>query len=75
MTFPLFFYDCSECCNEHPHTQVFVTPLFFFRFCFWLRWVFDTVWAFSSCGEGGYSLVAVQELFVVVASLVEEHGR
>ena len=30
--------------------------------------------AFSSCGEGGYSLVAVCRLLTAVASLVLEHG-
>ena len=30
-------------------------------------------WAFSSCGEWGYS-VAVRGLLIAVASLVAEHG-
>ena len=31
--------------------------------------------AFSRCDEQGCSLAAVYGLFIVVASLVEEHGR
>ena len=31
------------------------------------------MWAFSSCGDGGSSLVAVPRLLIVVASLVAEH--
>ena len=31
-------------------------------------------WAFSSCGEWGLLLVALHGLFIVVASLVVEHG-
>ena len=30
--------------------------------------------AFSSCSEGGYSLVAVLGLLAAVASLIVEHG-
>lgn len=30
--------------------------------------------AFSSCGERGYSLVAVHQLLIAVASPVAEHG-
>ena len=35
---------------------------FFFNIYFWLHWVFVAVRAFSSCGERGYSLVAVRRL-------------
>ena len=31
------------------------------------------VWAFSHCGEQGYSLVAMHRLLIGVASLVVEH--
>ena len=31
------------------------------------------MWAFSSCGDGGSSLVAVPRLLIPVASLVAEH--
>ena len=31
-------------------------------------------WAFSSCSERGLLFVAVRRLFIVVASLVAEHG-
>ena len=31
------------------------------------------VWAFSRCGEQGYSPVAMHRLLIVVASLVVEH--
>ena len=31
-------------------------------------------WAFSSCGERGLLFLAVRRLFIVVASLVAEHG-
>ena len=30
-------------------------------------------WAFSSCGEQGYSLVAMLKLLIMVPSLVVEH--
>ena len=36
--------------------------------------IFGCSWAFSSCGERGYSLVVVHALLTVVASLVAEHG-
>ena len=61
----------------------------FFNFIyFWLRWVFLAAHRHSSCGErgllsscsvwasvesGGYSLVAVCGLLVLMASLVAEH--
>ena len=32
------------------------------------------VWALSSCGEGGYSLVAMRGLLIAVASLFVELG-
>ena len=45
----------------------------FYLFCFWLRWVFVAVWAFSSCGEQGLLSLAVCGLLIAVASLVVEH--
>ena len=44
------------------------TFLFFLNIYFWLHWVFVAVRAFSSCGERGYSLLAVCELLIAVAS-------
>ena len=41
---------------------------------YWQGWVFLAMKAFSSCGELGYSLVAVHQLLIAVASLVAEHG-
>ena len=49
----------------------------FYLFIFWLRWVFV---ALGFCGasvvaaSGGYPLVAVRGLLIVVASLIVEHG-
>ena len=41
----------------------------------WLCWVFTAAQTFSRVVEnGGYSLVVVCRLLVVVASLVAEHG-
>ena len=50
--------------NYHHH----LNPLFF-----WLYWVFDAAWAFSSCNEGAYSLVVVHRFLMVAASLVAKH--
>ena len=36
---------------------------------FWLSWVFAVVWAFSSCGRGHHSPVAVCSLLLAVAAL------
>ena len=42
---------------------------------FWLCWVFVAVCGLSlGLASGAYSLVAVQGLLIVVASLVAEHG-
>ena len=41
---------------------------------YWQGWVFLATQAFSSCGELGYSLVAMHQLLIAVASLVAEHG-
>ena len=44
--------------------------LVFFKFFFWLRWVFCCcARAFSGCGEWGLFFVAVRGLFIEVASL------
>ena len=43
-------------------------------FCFWLCWVFITVWAFSSCGERRLLFIAMGGLLIVVTSLSEDHG-
>ena len=52
-------------------SSFFKTILFIY---FWLCWVFVAVQAFSLVAvSGGYSLVAVCGLLVVVASLVAEH--
>ena len=55
--------------------------LFLKNNCFYLFCIFDCAGSlllggvFSSCGQaGGYSVVAVQGLLFVVASLVKEHG-
>ena len=45
---------------------------FFFFLCFWLCWVFVTVWTLV-VKIGGYSLDAGLRLLIVAASLVE-HG-
>ena len=42
---------------------------------FWLLWVFVALHGLSQVlGSGGYSLVMVCRLLIVVASLVEEQG-
>ena len=60
----------------------------FFLFLFWVFFFFNNfiylfltmlglcccAWAFSSVVSGDYSLVAVQGFFIIVASLVVEHG-
>ena len=46
---------------------------FIYLFYFWLCWVFIAACTFSSCGEGGCSLV-ISRLLLAVASLVAEHG-
>ena len=43
-------------------------------FIYWLCWVSVAARAFSSCGEWGYSLVAVHGLLTAAASLVAKHG-
>ena len=40
---------------------------------FWLCWVLVPMWAFSSFGERGYSLVVVHRILTAVASHVAEH--
>ena len=48
---------------------------FFLILIFWLCWVFVAVCGLSLVlASGAYSLVAVQGLLIVVASLVAEHG-
>ena len=48
--------------------------LFFILLYFGLCWVSPVVPAFSSCGEQGYSLVALHRLLTAVVSLVVELG-
>ena len=47
---------------------------FFLLLYFGLCWVSPVVQAFSSCGEQGYSLVALHRLLTAVVSLVVELG-
>ena len=52
----------------------FLMLLFICLFCFWLRWVFVATQAFSlGVANGGFSLVALHGLLIVLASLVAEH--
>ena len=76
--------------NELLKKHSALTPFFFFflndgrrddvqgehgvLFCFWLCWVFITVWAFSSCGERRLLFIAMGGLLIVVTSLSEDHG-
>ena len=47
----------------------------FFKFFFWLRWVFVVACGlFSSCSERGLLFIVVRGLLIAVASLVVEHG-
>ena len=48
--------------------------LFIYLFILGCIWVFVAVRAFSSCSERGLLFVVVRGLFIVVASLVAEHG-
>lgn len=41
---------------------------------FWLCWVFEAAWTFSSCGEWGPLFIVVFELLTEVASLAAETG-
>ena len=56
-------------------TLVFVKSILKIFIYFWLHWVFVAM-----CGlclvaaSGGYPVVVVHELLIVVASLVVEHG-
>ena len=47
--------------------------LFIIYLLFFLCLVFVASWAFSSCGEWGYSVVVMYGLLTVVTSLVVEH--
>ena len=49
----------------------FIILLFLFLHFFGVLCLRCHAWAFSSCSEGGYSLVAVHGLLIEVASLVE----
>ena len=49
-----------------------LSPLNFF--CFWPCGVFVAAWPLSTCGEQGFSLVAVHELLIAVAFVTAEHG-
>ena len=58
--------------NGRTGSEVF----FFLRFIcmFWLLWVFIAAHCLSLvAGSGGYSLVVVRRLLIVVASLVVKH--
>ena len=50
-----------------------VNFLVLFIFLFWLYWVFIAAWAFSVAFSRGYSLVAVHEFLIAVASLADKH--
>ena len=50
------------------------TPIFFFKWTFWLHCIFVVAWAFFSCGERGPLFVAVHGLLIAVDSLVAECG-
>ena len=50
-------------------------PIDFGLFYFWLSWVFTAAHKLPLvAASGGYSLVTVHGLLIVVASLVAEHG-
>ena len=52
-----------------------VRGVFFVLFCFLLCWVFVAVWVFSLVvASGGYSLITLHRLLIVVASLFSEQG-
>ena len=54
-----------------PCLYPFVKAVFVCLFYFWLLWVFVSAYGFSLVvARGGYSLVAVQGLSIVVDSLV-----
>ena len=59
----MFVYEVqSYCCS-------------FFYLIFWPRWVFVAASGFSlAVVSGGYSVVVVQGLLIMVASLGVEHG-
>ena len=50
------------------------SEVFIYLFIFGCAGSSFRVWAFSSCGEWGYSPGVVHSLLIVVASLVAEHG-
>ena len=63
------------------HNNMSVLFSFLFKFIYLFIYLFIAAlgphccaWAFSSCGEQGLLFVAVCGLFIVVASLVAEHG-
>ena len=56
--------------HTHTHTHIYFTYLF----NFWLCWVFIAARRLSLVAvSGGYSLVALRGLLIVVASLIAQH--
>ena len=57
-----------------PWLVLLLLLFFFFNFYFWLCWVFVATHRLSLVVEsGGYSLIAVHGLLIVVASLTLDH--
>ena len=57
------------------HVHILFFLIFIYLFYFWLHWVFIAAWGFSLVTEsGGYSLVSVFRLLILVASLVAALG-
>ena len=67
----------TERLHFHFHTNIkplHVLKSFYFFFMFWLYWVLIASAGVSpAVARGGYSLVAVPELLIAVASSVVEH--
>ena len=66
---------CLVALGNLAYLSGFQFPYFYLFIYFWLPWAFVAE-LFSSCGEvsRGYSLVAVHELLIAVASLGAERG-
>ena len=61
---------------SNPHNALELKLLFLIFFFFFFGYAGSLLLhrLFSSCSEGGYSLVAACRLLIVVTSLVVEHG-